>query len=544
MRRPWPRLAALSPLCSAVLFASLVVPAARPAAQDPPRAARQQTVPARPPAQPPPGASRSVEIVVPTVAAEGATLWAVAPVAARLGGRLEQHPGGSWSLAFGEERVLFGPESGALAIGTEVLPLSRPPAFAGGALYVPADFLERVWGRFGGWSLALDAAGGRITASQRAGRTLAVAADVVHLQGVTTVVLQFPDRPSYRIERRAGSVVVELAGDRVEQVRRRPIEDPLVAGIEVGGSRIVLSLAPGAEAESYALESPFRLVFDVHRGAGVAEVPDEETPAFELPEPPEGIRLIVLDPGHGGSETGAIGPSGVAEKDLTLALARTLKARLEAALQVRVVLTRDEDASLPHETRTAIANQNKADLFISLHLNSAFGPTAHGAETYFLSAAASDERAARSAAAENRPGVPASAAGGAPVGDDPLYDLQLMLWDLTQNHFLTQSQSLATMIQGELNAALGLRDRGVKQAPFLVLMGAAMPAVLVELGFLSNPAEERRLQSPEYRAELADALVRAISRYRDAVEPRPEREAAEGTTAGDEPRPAARGDAE
>lgn len=515
IRRPWPRLAALLPLLSVVL---LVSPAARPA-QDRERPARPPAEAARQAA-----AERSVEIAVPTVSADGDTLFALAPVAARLGGRIEEHPGGSWSLAFGEGRVLFGTDSGALAIGTEVLPLSRQPQVVGGAIYVPGDFLERVYTRFGGWSLVLDAAAGRVTAVQRAGRTLAVSTDVVHLQGVTTVVLQFPERPSYRLERRAGSVVLELAGDRVEALRPRPIADPLVHGIEIAGNRIVVSLAPGAEAESYTLDSPFRVVFDVHRREGVAEAP--EPPALERPDPPEGIRVIVIDPGHGGSESGAVGASGAAEKDLTLALARTLKARLEAELPVRVTLTRDEDASLPHETRTAIANQNKADLFISLHLNSAFGPTAHGAETYFLSAAASDERAARSAAAENRP-----AAAGTPTGDDPLYDLQLMLWDLAQNHFLTQSQRLATLIQGELNATLGLRDRGVKQAPFLVLMGAAMPAVLVEVGFLSNPSEERQLQDPAYRAELAAALVRAISRYRDEVERRPPAEEAAGDPA-------------
>jgi N-acetylmuramoyl-L-alanine amidase len=524
IRRPWPRLAALLSLASVVL---LVSPAARPA-QDRER-------PARPPAAGEAAAPRGVEIAVPTVFADGATLFALQPVAARLGGRLEQHPGGSWSLTFADGRVLFGTDSGALAIGTEVLPLSRQPQAVGGAIYVPGDFLERVYARFGGWSLDLDAAGGRVRAAQRAGRTLAVATDVVHLQGVTTVVLQFPERPSYRVERRAGSVVVELEGDRVEALRPRPVTDPLVSGVEIAGSRIVVALAAGAEAESYTLDNPFRLVFDVHRREGVAEAP--QAPALERPQPPEGIRVIVIDPGHGGSEIGAVGPSGVAEKDLTLALARTLKARLEAALPVRVTLTRDEDANLPHETRTAIANQNKADLFISLHLNSAFGPTAHGAETYFLSAAASDERAARSAAAENRP-----APGGPPHGDDPLYELQLMLWDLAQNHFLTQSQRLATLIQGELNTTLGLRDRGVKQAPFLVLMGAAMPAVLVEVGFLSNPAEERQLQDPAYRAELAAALVRAISRYRDEVERRPAAEAdagdsapaAEGSREGDE----------
>ncbi|HUO85969.1 MAG TPA: N-acetylmuramoyl-L-alanine amidase, partial [Thermoanaerobaculia bacterium] len=470
---------------------------------------------------------------------EGARLFALAPVVARLGGRLEPQSGGSWSLTFDDERVLFGPDSAAMVIGTEVLPLSRPPQVVAGAIHVPADFLDRVYMRFGDWSLTLDADAGRVTARQRAGRTLPVSTDVVHLQGVTTVVLQFPERPRYRIDDRGASVVVEIAGDRVEALRPRVVDDPLVEGIEIAGDRIVVRLARGAAAESYTLERPFRLVFDVHRGSGVAVSPT--TPPLSRPEPPEGIRVIVLDPGHGGSESGAIGPSGVAEKDLTLALARTLKARLEAELPVRVVLTRDEDASLPHETRTAIANQNKADLFLSLHLNSAFGPTAHGAETYFLSAAASDERAARSAAAENRAGGPGPrpAVGTAPSGDDPLYDLQLMLWDLAQNHFLTQSQRLATMIQGELNSTLGLRDRGVKQAPFLVLMGAAMPAVLVEVGFLSNPEEEQRLQNAGYRADLAAALVRAISRYRDEVERRQESpEAAERTPSatGGEPR--------
>ncbi|HEX2162866.1 MAG TPA: N-acetylmuramoyl-L-alanine amidase, partial [Thermoanaerobaculia bacterium] len=484
MRRTRPRLAAFLPLV-ALLAVALASQAQRPSAP------------------PPDAASDSVEIAVPTVVADGATLAALAPVARRLGGTLEEHPGGSWSLAFGEERVLFGPDSSALAVGTEVLPLSRAPQVVGGAIYVPADFFERVYARFGGWTTSLDA--GRLTASRRDGRTLAVSTDAVHLQGVTTVVLQFPARPRFEIEERGASVVVELAGgDRVESLRPRPVDDPLVEAIEIAGERIVLRLAPGAAVESYTLESPFRLVFDVHRGAGVA-AGEPEPPALEPPEPPTGIRVIVLDPGHGGSETGAIGPSGVAEKDLTLALARTLAARLEAALPVRVVLTRDEDANLPHETRTAIANQNKADLFLSLHLNSAFGPTAHGAETYFLSTAASDERAARSAAEENRPGGAAPAAGAA-AGDDPLYDLQLMLWDLAQNHFLSESQRLAKLIQGELNSTLGLRDRGVKQAPFLVLMGAAMPAVLVEVGFLSNPDEERRLQDAAYRAELADAL--------------------------------------
>jgi N-acetylmuramoyl-L-alanine amidase len=128
---------------------------------------------------------------------------------------------------------------------------------------------------------------------------------------------------------------------------------------------------------------------------------------------------------------------------------------------------------------------------------------------------ASDAAAASAAAIENAPAPAAegmAAAGGA--GADPLYDLQLILWELAQSHHLAESQRLAALIQEELNSTLSLRDRGVRQAPFRVLMGAAMPAVLVELGFLSNPEEEARLQNPAYRAELIEALVRAITRYR------------------------------
>jgi N-acetylmuramoyl-L-alanine amidase len=194
----------------------------------------------------------------------------------------------------------------------------------------------------------------------------------------------------------------------------------------------------------------------------------------------DGIRTIVIDPGHGGSNIGTEGPAGTLEKELTLQLARTLRSHLQRRLPVRVVLTRNEDAELPLDTRVAVANQQKADLFISLHLNSSPGHGAQGAETYFLNLVASDERAAQAARSENAAG-------------DPLTDLQLILWDLAQSHHMAESQRFAGLIQEELNEALELRNRGVKQAPFRVLMGAAMPAVLVELGFLSNPREEERL---------------------------------------------------
>ncbi len=465
-------------------------------------------------------ADRGELLRVPTVAGEDEPLFALAPVVAGLGGRLEVRRGDSYALTLRGQQILFGPEIETVAVGTDILSLGQAPRLVDGEIYVPLDFLRDVYGRLTDVTFTRERDGLRVRRSQT-GR-LQVDTDVVHLQGVTTVVLEFSGRPVYRIEERALGVDVVLQGATATGPDRRPQDDPLVDRVTVEGRRISLDHKPGVRADSYTLEDPFRIVFDVVRdetGPRPGADPGSDTVdpfAARRPEPPEGIRTIVLDPGHGGSESGAVGPSGVEEKDLTLLLARALKSRLESALGVRVILTRDEDASLPHATRTAIANQNKADLFISLHLNSAFGASARGAETYFLSTTASDERAARSAEEENR----TATAGGAPQGDDPLYDLQLILWDLAQSHFLGQSQRLGTLIQGELNSALDLRDRGVKQAPFVVLMGAAMPAVLVEAGFISNPEEEERLQDPAYRAQLADALVRAIGAYKAEVEGR------------------------
>ncbi len=451
---------------------------------------------------------------VPVTLAPAGPLVALAPLAAALEGRLERDPeSGSWTLTIGDKEVVLAAGSSVVTVGDEIVSLSQPPAPGEGGPQVPVDFLDRTFGALAGYSFDWRPAEARLAIGRRSAKELPLAVDVVHLQETTTVVLQFDQMPSYRVVEQPGGIAVEILADRLSVAGQPVVQDPLVAGVTVEPQRVRIELAPGVEADSYVLENPFRLVFDVH----AAQLAQPAGPAFTPPARPSGIRTIVLDPGHGGNETGAIGPGGVAEKDLTLQLARALGDRLGAQLGVRVVLTRTDDASLGLETRTAIANQNKGDLFVSLHLNSSRGAGAHGAETYFLSAQATDPRAASSAAAENAPAAGAAETGGEGAGD-PLYDLQLILWDLAQSHHLAESQRFAGMVQQELNMALALRDRGVKQAPFRVLMGAAMPAVLVELGFLSNPDEEKKLQDAAYQADLVAALARAIGRYKAAVE--------------------------
>jgi N-acetylmuramoyl-L-alanine amidase len=218
---------------------------------------------------------------------------------------------------------------------------------------------------------------------------------------------------------------------------------------------------------------------------------------------------VVIDPGHGGDELGAEGRKNVIEKEVTLDVGRRLKALLDKEQGIATLLTRDTDISVPLDDRTALANQFHADLFLSIHVNSAPRHDARGAETYFLASKAKDDEIRTLAAIEN------NAAG---VERDKLPEssgnLELVLWDLAQETFLQESAELAGTIQKELNDALGVRDRGVKQAPFRVLMGATMPAVLVEIGFISNPVEEESLSHGEYRDKIADALLRAVQAFR------------------------------
>jgi N-acetylmuramoyl-L-alanine amidase len=266
------------------------------------------------------------------------------------------------------------------------------------------------------------------------------------------------------------------------------------------------------------------LVLAAASGAGAgAQTPPPAAPPAALPSPaappppaaPAAFK-VVLDPGHGGTEDGAIGPSGLKEKDLALDMARRLAALLRAD-GFEVVLTREGDDGPTLDQRAEVANVQRADVFVSLHANASRSSKARGAETYFLSRHATDDAARTVAAIEN------DAAG---VGDDPTAAaapdagdpaIPLILWDMAQTIYLEQSAQLAEIVQRELNGALGITDRGVRQAPFRVLVGATMPAVLVELGFLTNPEEEKRLADGEYRRKLSEALAAALKQYRARV---------------------------
>lgn len=226
-------------------------------------------------------------------------------------------------------------------------------------------------------------------------------------------------------------------------------------------------------------------------------------------------RLVVVDAGHGGVDPGARGPSGMREKDVALAVARRLARLLEDDPRIEVRMTRDADTLIALRDRPRLANAWRAAggadrpaLFISIHANAHSRATAHGFETYFLSEAKTAD-AARVAAMEN------AAEQYEDPAERPSNDLSFIFQDLRQNLYLRESSDWARMIQARLGSVHPGPDRGVKQAAFVVLNGAFMPAVLVELGFITNPDEERLLAHPGRQAEMARQLARAISDYFD-----------------------------
>ena len=217
------------------------------------------------------------------------------------------------------------------------------------------------------------------------------------------------------------------------------------------------------------------------------------------------IGKIVIDPGHGGHDTGTIGPNGLEEKDLVLDVSRRLGKLLQTRLGAEVVFTRKDDTFIPLETRTAIANEEAADLFVSVHANSSHDPEARGVETYYLNFTSSPD-ALEVAARENA------------VSEKSIHELQDLVKKIALKEKIDESQEFASDVQNSLHSGLaaknpGVRDRGVKKAPFIVLIGANMPSILAEISFVSNPGDERRLETPEYRQKIAESLYRGIAKY-------------------------------
>jgi N-acetylmuramoyl-L-alanine amidase len=315
---------------------------------------------------------------------------------------------------------------------------------------------------------------------------------------------------------------VDLDNSRLEDgiIKKIPIHDDLLSDVRAGQFtadmvRVVVDIKSFKTYKIFSLKNPFRIVIDVWGTEAkrktselkTAEKDKKFTTSALAKQLSLGVNRIVIDPGHGGRDRGASGYlKGVYEKDVVLKIAKELAKKIRKELQCEVFLTRTRDRYLTLEERTAIANTKNADLFISIHTNAARSRRAFGIETYFLNLATDDE-SILVAARENA------------TSTKNISDLQTILSDLMQNAKINESSRLAGHVQTALcnclkkNKYSRINNKGVKQAPFYVLLGAQMPAILIETSFISNPKECKRLINSKYQERLCEAIVDGIKKY-------------------------------
>jgi N-acetylmuramoyl-L-alanine amidase len=351
---------------------------------------------------------------------------------------------------------------------------------------------------------------GDIRVPRLAGRIEAIGA-------LARLTLEVAPATPHTVSQEGSRIIVRFEADGLDAtLPTSPVPD-MIQGVRPGDQPSAIAVDLGAKFSSFRTSDvpgdrgSGRVLIEVM--AATTETPTPP-PAAPLDPPPlldlapaGGLRTVVIDAGHGGSEDGAKGPDGTLEKDVTLSVARRLKSALEARLGLRVILTRDRDESVGLDERAAVANNNKADLFVSLHANASVRPSTAGAEVFYLSLDDYGDEAQRLAQGEGE---------ALPVFGGGSREIEVILWEMAQARYIEQSAALARMVEGSLRSRVPMSPRAIQQAPFRVLVGANMPAVLVEMGFITNPEQEKQLASDAFQNLLVQSLVDGVVAFRDS----------------------------
>ena len=388
--------------------------------------------------------------------------------------------------------------------------LDAPVRVRDGRWLIPRSFVTTVWPR-----LVASTKGPSPSALPRQTEVALVTATLEEVRtrsypSFTRVVLETTEGVTHKVEAvEAGTMRIRVAG-LTGRAQSEEVKDGFLDTVKLSRSGhdtvllVTFSGVPG-EVKATSLADPPRLVLDFMKPG--------DGPSRDGVEAAGPLRTIVIDAGHGGHDPGATGPGGLMEKELVLDVTRRVARLVEERLGIKVLLTRDSDQFVALKDRTSYANKQRADLFVSIHANAHTSSGHEGVETYFLSSEATDIAARQTAALENSVvQLEKPAAGARANGRQDM--LRAILWDLAQSEFLFESSRLAEVVQDSMTQALRIPNRGVKQAGFYVLGGAAMPAVLIEIGFVTNPREERRLRDAKYRDDIARAIFSGIAEYR------------------------------
>lgn len=431
----------------------------------------------------------------------------------------EDRLAGGLTISLRGRSIVLTVEQNVVSVGGRLVNLPSPPVRRDNRWFVPAEFLPRAL------SLLLDT---RLDL-RRAARLLIVGDVRVPRvvarvdAGTTNVAVTFEVTPNTeaRVTAQAGRLVVQFEADVLDLALPSLPPQTFLTGLTAGDTPNTVVLTTGPRYASHRVTTSQadagsgRLTVDLlpaattDAPAAPAVAPPDARLVIPSQAPATGLRTVVIDPGHGGEELGTQGAKGTLEKDVTLSVARRLRTLIESRLGAKVFLTREDDRTMSLDDRSAFANNHQADVFLSLHANSAVRPALKGAEVYFLTVERADEEA-RKRAGDQGTTLPALGGGSR--------EIDLILWETAQARYLEQSAALAGFVEQALAGRVEMSPRAVQQAPFRVLVGANMPAALVEIGYLSNAEQETQLASGTYQDQVAQALLDALIKFRGFLE--------------------------
>ena len=471
--------------------------------------------------------SRDGRRAVPTTIVSGQELIALDDVATLFGVTVREDAlAGGITVSYRNQTIVMSADQPMASVSGRVIALPSPVVRAGRRWLVPLEFLPRALGPIYDQRIELRRPSRLLIVG--AMRVPRVTARIDAVGPPTRAVIEITPAAPISIGTDLGRVLVRIDADALDLALPAAgggLIDQIRAGDQVTSVAVLVNARGGTpRVVPTTADDVTRVVVEVPGAGAPAETaapppaPPATPPAGEAPPvfagvPRTGLQTIVIDPGHGGADVGVRGAGGTEEKTLTLAVARALRGMIESRLGLRVILTRDEDRAVTPDERAALANNSKADLFLSLHANRAASPAVAGAEVFHLRLDEAGEEARRAAQAE---------AVTLPVINGGTRALEIVRWDLAQARHVDNSGVLAGLIEEELRGRVSMGPRPRQQAPLRVLVGANMPAALVEIAYLSNPEQEKVASTDAYQGLVAQALYEAVVRFRAQVEARPE----------------------
>ena len=427
---------------------------------------------------------------------------------------------GAVTVSYKGKTIVLTPDQALASIAGRLVSLPAPPSRNGRRWLVPVEFISRALSLIYDARLDLRKPSRLLIIGDLRVPRITVRYDALGTSGRLTI--DATPRANATVTQEAEHLTIKFDADALDAPNPPLPSSPspgLVLAVRlVDATTMAVDLGPrfaGFKAASQPVDTTTRLAIDIvaastdaPAAAAVPPSPPPQQSPLDLPpsfgQPSSTFRTIAIDPGHGGDDEGVHSADGAKEKDLTLTIARRLKSVIETRLGLRVLLTRDDDRSVPVDERASVANNNKSDLFISLHANGSMRPSTSGATIYVAAFDRQDAQASTGGGAERVPTL----GGGS-------RDIELVPWDLAQTRHLDQSSAFAEMLQQAFHDHVPLAARPVDRAPLRVLESANMPAVLVELGYLTNAEQAKLLTNDGSQNAIVQALFEAIVKFRD-----------------------------